>query len=56
MSRSESGKPDPELKWVEPYQMVWLVLAPKWQPERIDPSCWILKPQWLNILHDTSVN
>ncbi len=35
--------------------MVWIVLAPKWQPERVDPSCWILKPKWLNILHDTTL-
>jgi len=55
VSQSGSGKPDTELEWVEPYQMVWLVLAPKWQLERVDPICWILKPKWLNILHDMAI-
>ena len=53
MSRSGSGKPDPEIRGMEPFQVDWVVLAPKWRPlNGVDPSCWILKPSGSNILHD----
>ncbi len=57
MIRSGSGKPDPEIRGVEPFQVDWLVLAPKWQPlNGVDPICWILKPSGSNILHDNWKN
>jgi hypothetical protein len=53
VSQSGSGKPDPEIRGVELFQVDRLVLAPKWQPlNGVDPSCWILKPSGSNILHD----
>ncbi len=51
MSRSGSGKLDPELEWVEPYLKVQLILAPKWHLEMVDPSCWILfEKGWSELL------
>jgi hypothetical protein len=50
---TKSRIPYPEIRGVEPSKVDWLVLAPKWRPlNGVDPSCWILKSNGSNILHD----